>query len=101
MRRAVARSTPDGGGLEGAGGTAGRRAWLRACRSAPHRAQMRAQLSVHRSLHAAARKATIGFTLARAQCIPLPLSRASTTSLFALSTIPLPMGYPAARNCAY
>ena len=30
--------------------------------------------------------------LARVQCIPTPLSRASTTSLLALSTHPLPIG---------
>ena len=29
---------------------------------------------------------------ARAQCIPLPFRRASTTSLLARSTAPLPMG---------
>jgi hypothetical protein len=31
------------------------------------------------------------FTCARAQCMPLPFSRASTTSLLALSTLPLPI----------
>ena len=38
------------------------------------------------------RSANMGSTCALAQCIPEPLSRASTTSLLALSTAPLPMG---------
>ena len=43
----------------------------------------------------------MGFTCSLAQCIPEPLSRASTTSLLALSTAPLPIGYPLAWNSAY
>ena len=34
----------------------------------------------------------MGSTFFLAQCIPEPLSRASTTNLLALSTAPLPMG---------
>ena len=52
------------------------------------------QASAHRSEQATVRNATSGFTCERAQCIPLPFSRASTTSLLALSTLPLPMGNP-------
>src|SRR5215213_6612702 len=57
--------------------------------------------SSQRSLHSAPRSASIGSTCAGAQCIPGPLSRASTTSLFALSTAPLPIGRPAAAKSAY
>jgi hypothetical protein len=42
------------------------------------------QASAHRSLQATVRKATIRLTWARAQCIPAPFSRRSTTSLLAL-----------------
>ena len=59
------------------------------------------QTSCHRPLQTTVRRATMGFTCSLAQCIPKPLSRASTTSLLALSTAPLPMGRPLARNSAY
>ena len=59
------------------------------------------QTSSHRSLQTTVRRANIGSTFCLAQCIPGPLSRASTTSLLALSTAPLPMGYSWAWNSAY
>lgn len=54
------------------------------------------QVSLQRSLHTALRKMSRGLTFSRFQCIPAPLSRASTTSLLAFSTSPEPMGQPAA-----
>jgi hypothetical protein len=64
-----------------------------------------AALCVHacsqRSLQAALRKTSSGLTLGRAHCMPAPLSRASTTSLLALSTLPLPRGQPAAAKAGY
>ena len=42
--------------------------------------------SPHRSLQTTVLRATMGFTCSLAQCIPEPLSRASTSSLLALST---------------
>ena len=67
---------------------AGRRcqAWCRACWA------ICGQASAHRSLQAMVRRATSGFTYGRAQCMPAPFSRLSTTTLLALSTLPLPMG---------
>ena len=59
------------------------------------------QASPHRPLQTSVRRANMGSTFFLAQCIPEPLSRASTTSLLALSTAPLPMGYPCAWNSAY
>ena len=59
------------------------------------------QTSSHRPLQTTVRRATMGFTCSPGQCIPGPLSRASTTNLLALSTAPLPMGYPLAWNSAY
>jgi len=41
------------------------------------------------------RNARSGLTLNRLQCMPAPFSRASTTTLLALSTMPLPIGQPA------
>src|SRR5215207_9888012 len=55
---------------------------------------MTAHASAHRSEQTAPRNATIGVTLPAAQRRPAPFSRASTTSLLALSTMPLPMGKP-------
>ena len=60
--------------------------WVRICERA----------SAQRSLHRALRRVSIGLTLSRAQCMPAPFSRASTTTLFPLSTAPLPMGHPCA-----
>lgn len=60
-----------------------------------------AQVSSQRSLQTALRSASRGLTLARSQCMPAPLRRASTTSLFALSTTPLPMGHPFAWKVGY
>ena len=60
--------------------------WRRNCR---HRM---GHPSPQRLLQDIPRRASIGFTLTLAQCIPLPFNRFSTTSLLALSTHPLPMG---------
>jgi hypothetical protein len=60
--------------------------------SARSRAVMRGHTSVQRLAQATVHNATNGLTFARAQCIPLPLSRTSTTTLFALSVLPLPIG---------
>lgn len=49
-----------------------------------------------RSLQALRRKASRGLTCAGAQCRPAPLSRACITTLLPLSTIPEPIGQPAA-----
>jgi hypothetical protein len=57
---------------------------------------MRGQVSDQRLAQATVRSAIIGSTSARAQRMPLLLRRASTTTLFALSVLPLPIGYPAA-----
>lgn len=54
------------------------------------------QVSSQPSLHTALRSSNMGLTFFRSQCIPAPLSRASTTSLLALSTMPDPIGQPAA-----
>ena len=78
-----------------------RRAAERRFGSARSQLAISGQASSHRSLQAMFRKATMGSTFRRSQCIPAPFSLASTTSLLALSTIPLPMGYPAATNSAY
>src|SRR5215210_7294973 len=79
-----------------AGSRAARRsAWswrLRARASARRRAAIWGQASSQRSAQTTVRSASIGSTLAGAQCIPLPLSRSSTTTLLALSTMPLPIG---------
>ena len=52
--------------------------------------------SAQRSLQATVRSTTSGFTWGRAQRIPAriptPLSLTSTTSVVALSTLPLPRG---------
>jgi hypothetical protein len=53
---------------------------------------MRGHTSAQRPLHATVRSATSGLTCARAQCMPLPFSRTSTTTLLALSVLPLPIG---------
>ena len=58
------------------------------------------QASSHRPEQSAPRSATRGLTLATAQRRPAPLSRASTTVLLALSTLPLPSGKRAARKAA-
>src|SRR5258708_801368 len=58
------------------------------------RVLMRGQTSAQRLVHATVRSATSGLTCWRAQCIPLPFSRTSTTTLLALSVLPLPIGYP-------
>jgi hypothetical protein len=50
--------------------------------------------SLQRSEQAMVRNATTAFTCERAQRMPLPFSRASTTNLLALSTLPLPIGKP-------
>src|SRR5439155_63519 len=83
-----------GGGAGATGGPAvawrAARCCARACaRSARCCCSICAHAAAQRSLQTAARMATSGLTLARAQCMPLPLSRASTTSLLALSTMPL------------
>ena len=67
----------------------------------PHAAQYVSaigQACAHRSLQTILRKANIGLTCERAQCIPAPFNLASTTSLLALSTAPLPMGQPCSRK---
>ena len=64
--------------------------WAARCRRCS--AQSSPHAAVHRLLQAALRSASMGLTFARAQCMPLPSSRAPTTSLFALSTPPLPIG---------
>jgi hypothetical protein len=51
-----------------------------------------------RSLQTASRSASKGLTFLRSQCIPGPFSRAWTTSLLALSTMPEPIGQPCARR---
>ena len=53
--------------------------------------------SSQRSLHTAVRKASIGLTWVGPQRMPAPLSRACITTLLPLSTMPEPMGHPAAR----
>jgi hypothetical protein len=58
-------------------------------------------VSCHRSLQTPLRKASIEFTFLRSHRIPVPLRRASTTSLLALSTIPEPIGQPAWRKVGY
>ena len=58
-------------------------------------------VSCHRSFQTPLRKASIGFTCLRSHRIPVPLRRASTTSLLALSTIPEPIGQPARRKSGY
>jgi len=57
--------------------------------------------SSQRSLHTAFRSASSGFTFTSAQCMPSPFNRSSTTSLCALSTMPLPIGQPSARKRGY
>ena len=58
-----------------------------------------------RSLQAALRQTSRGLTVGRAQGMaqgmPAPLRRASTTSVLALSTLPLPLGQPAAVKVGY
>jgi hypothetical protein len=56
------------------------------------------QVSSQRSLQTPLRKASMELTLVGSQCIPAPLRRASTTSLFALSTEPDPIGQPCWRK---
>ena len=53
--------------------------------------------SSQRSLQTAVRKASMGFTWVGPQRMPAPLSRACITTLLPLSTMPEPMGHPAAR----
>src|SRR5262249_49896555 len=55
------------------------------------------QASSQRSLQATLRKAAIGLTFPLAQCIPACFIRAWMTTLLALSTRPLPIGYPSRR----
>src|SRR5512135_2941602 len=71
------------------------RRWTQAARRCWHAV---CQVSCHRSLHTPLHKVSMGLTLVRSHRMPLPLSRASTTSLFALSTMPEPIGQPARRN---
>ncbi len=61
-------------------------------------AAMCGQSSSQRSLQTRLRNASMGLTWARAQCMPLPLSRASTTSLLPLSTAPSPIGQDLSRR---
>src|SRR5262249_55864895 len=68
-----------------------RRTWAALC----------CQASAQRSLQTAFRNVSSGLTLARLQCMPAPFRRASTTTLLALSTIPLPIGQPAACKVGY
>ncbi|MDQ2786227.1 MAG: AbrB/MazE/SpoVT family DNA-binding domain-containing protein [Chloroflexota bacterium] len=88
----------DAGGAVTGGLTIGgcARAARCAARSCCHCARIATHPSAQRCEQTSARNATIRLTFLRAQCIPLPFKRASTTSLFALSTTPLPIGYPAA-----
>src|SRR5918992_430207 len=71
---------------------AARRWRLRARASARRRALIWGQASSQRSAQTTVRRASIGSTLAGAQCIPLPFRRSWTTTLLALSTMPLPIG---------
>src|SRR6187549_1187939 len=98
----------EAGGVAGLGGAAGVweaaraaarvarcSAWsvrLRARALARRRAAIRGQASSQRSAQTMVRRASIGSTWAAAQCMPLPLRRAWTTTLLALSTMPLPIG---------
>src|SRR5262249_51688761 len=75
---------------EAVGTIAGGGRGCRGCRAAA----IWVQASRQRSLHTAPRRATMGLTWSAAQRRPAPLSRASTTVLLALSTMPLPMGKP-------
>lgn len=54
------------------------------------------QVCVQRSVMTALRKTSMGFTFSRFQCMPAPVSRTSTTNVVALSTMPEPLGHPAA-----
>jgi hypothetical protein len=56
--------------------------------------QVSCQLSWHTPLH----NARIGFTFVRSRRIPVPVRRACTTSVFARSTIPEPIGQKAASK---
>ena len=58
------------------------------------------QASSHRPEQSAPRSASSGLTLGSAHRRPAPFSRASTTTLLALSTMPLPIGKPWARKVA-
>jgi hypothetical protein len=93
------------GTTRGAGmGAAGQRArgrrwrWAAACRR--HGGTIGGQASAQRSVQAMVRSASSGATCCRAQCMPLPFSRASPTSVVARSTAPLPLGEPHAWTAA-
>lgn len=95
-------AVPGAGGAAGAGWGLVRaaRRLVAVCRwSARQAATIRGQAVVHRSLASSARNAT------KADVLPAPmqtarLRRASTTSVFARSTVPLPTGQHAASHRA-